>query len=465
MKKITLVQDENLSFRISQQLQPQEYQLLDLYFSIPDDMGISPSTLSEEDYFYSSIKSYSAYFSEQVHLPLVRSRFISQTKGEQTDYRSNLNLFSFQFRIALEKDINHALIIEDTEEFYQNVSELLEQTKNLLKKLRRYTPPDKKLSSYFENVDNYLSWITEQSFLKLLANGPKSSDFAEQRDALFELCKMERQHREDNHYNSKVTLEDPNRITNKMRLLQRLSEVGVVFKRETFNLNANLKRLVRGTITTIIMAFVMSIVLSARSAFTEVSLVLIAFLGLVYGIRETFKDDLTSYIWRKIQHGRPKWQHIFTNSLTKNKISSQMIWLQYIKKHHLPDDVDKLFKKRRRQNKQAAQLLHFRCDSKVIAKEFMPGFGEIKNQYIFNLTSFTRYLKKGEGRLYSVDGSKISSQGVERRYQLNLVLVQRNKQNQQYMQRFKITMNRSKIINIEPMRSNQNFEDELVNKH
>ncbi|WNC67699.1 hypothetical protein RI845_14375 [Thalassotalea nanhaiensis] len=459
MKKITLTQDENLSFRISQQLHPQEFQSLDLYFSIPDEMGISPSTLSEENYFHSSIKSYSAYFSEQVHLPLVRSRFISQTKGEQTDYRSNLNLFSFQFRIALEKDIKLALKIDTANEFYQHVSELAEQTRNLLKKLRRYTPPDQRLSSYFENVDNYLSWKTEQSFLNLLANGPKSSEHAEYREALFELCAQESQYREDNQYNSKITLADPNRITNKMRLLQRLSEIGVVFKRQTNNLNANLKRLVRGTITTIIMAFVMSIVLSARSAFTEVSLVLIAFLGLIYGIRETFKEDLTGYIWRKIQHGRPKWQHSFSNSLTKNKISSQTIWLEYIDKKHLPDYVDKLLQKRRRQNRQDAQLLHFRCDAKVIAKDFMPGFEEIKNQYILNLMPFTRYLKKGEGRLYAVDGGKISNQSVERRYQLNLVLVQRNKLGQQYMQRFKITMNRSKIINIEPMRSKQNFAD------
>lgn len=461
MKKISLTQDDNLSFKVSQQLSPKESQRFDLYFSLPEEMGINTITLSEDNYFHSSIKSNCAYFSRQVHLPLVRSRFISQKKGEKTDYRSNLNLFSYQFRVALETDIKQALQESDIEKFYLYALELVDQSQTLLKKLRRYTPSDQKLRSYFENVDNYLSWYTEQSFLNLLSNGPKSSDKAESREVLFELCRQENNYRTEQQYNSKITLSDPNRITNKMRLLQRLSEFGVVFKRTTHDLDANLRRLVRGGITAVIMAFVMSIVLNARSAFTEVTLVLIASLGAIYGIREIFKDDLTRLIWRKIQRGRPKWQHIFTDSLSKNKMSVQTLWLEYIKNKDLPDIVNKHFQKRRQQNKQAAQLLHFRCDSKIIAKEFMPGFKEIQHQIFFNLTPFARFMKKGEGRLYALDGSKISNQGVERRYQINLAVVQEQKiagsKTQQYIQRFKITMNRSKIINIEGMKSEQNY--------
>jgi hypothetical protein len=143
-------------------------------------------------------------------------------------------------------------------------------------------------------------------------------------------------------------------------------------------------------------------------------------------------------------------------------MSMQTLWLDYIDKKDLPNIVDKHFQKRRQQNKQAAQLLHFRCDSKVLAKEFMPGFKEIQHQVFFNLTPFVRFLKKGEGRLYALDGSKISNQSVERRYQINLAVVQEQKvvgsQTQQYVQRFKITLNRSKIINIEGMKSEQNYE-------
>ena len=455
MSKVKLSQDENLSVKIRNQLLPQSKQRIDLYFSLPVEMGISPSTLNVEDFFYSNIKSHSAYYSDQLHLPLVRSRFISQrfegdNNNGQSDYRLNLNLYSYQLKIALDADIKQTLKLKTAEEFYPAAIELAEQITNLTKKLRRYTPSDSKLSSFFNNADNYLSWHIEQSFLKLLSKGPKSSDFSTEREFLFTFCRNENNYRIDCKYNSKVTLDDPNRITNKMRLLQRLIEYGVVFQKQTRYLDLNLKRLVRGGVTAVIMAFVMVLVLNARSSFTEVTVVLIAFLGLIYGLRETFKEDLTSLIWRKIQKGRPKWQNLFRHSVNKKRILSQILWLEYISPKDLPKAVNELLQQRRQQNKQAARLLHFRCDNKVIAKEFLPGYDEIQQQIFFNLTPFVRFLKKGAGRLYNLEGQKISSQAVERRYQINLILRNIDDKGEQ-LQRFKITLNRSEIVNIEAM--------------
>lgn len=456
VKKVKLTQDENLSFKLNHQLLPEEKQRIDLYFSLPLDMGISPSTLNVEDFFYSNIKNHSAYYAAKIHLPLVRSRFISQRfEGEnpdsQSDYRLNLNLYSYQLKIALDADIKQTLKLKTAEEFYPAAIELVEQIATLIKKLRRYTPSDKKLSSFFENADNYLSWHIEQSFLKLLSKGPKSSDFSTEREFLLAFCRDENAYRIDCKYNSQVTLDDPNRITNKMRLLQRLIEYGVVFQKKTRYLDLQLKRLVTGSVTAVIMAFVMTLVLNARSNFAEVTLALIAFLGLVYGLRETFKEDLTKLIWRKVQKGRPKWQNLFVHSVNQKRILSQILWLEYINNKDLPNSVNELFQQRGQQNKQDARLFHFRCDNKVLAKEFLPGYDEIQQQIFFNLTPFVRFLKKGAGRLYSLDGQKISSQGVERRYQINLILRCINKEGE-HLQRFKITLNRSEIVNIEAMK-------------
>jgi len=451
VSKAKLSQDENLSLKVSHQLLPEDYQRIDIYFSLPVEMGINASTLAEEEYFYSNIKNHSAYYADKLHLPLVRSRFISQNKGEQSDYRLNLNLYSYQVKKALDADIKQTLKLKSAEEFYPAAIELAEHIASLSKQLRRYTPPDKKFNSFFKNADNYLSWHIEQSFLKLLTGGPKSSEYTAEREHILCFCRNENQYRVDKKYNSQVTLDDANRITNKMRLLQRLIEFGVVFHRKPRYLNVNLKRFVRGVVTAVIMAFVMLLVLNARTHYTEVTLALVAFLGIIYGLRETFKEDFTNLIWRKIQKGRPKWQNVFTHSFTKKRILSQLLWLEYINKKDLPQSVDALFQKRRQQNKQAAHLLHFRCDNKVIAKEFLPGYDEIQQQTFFNLTPFVRFLRKGAGRLYSLDGQKISSQGVERRYQINLIL-RHVCQHEESLQRFKITLNRSEIVNIEPMK-------------
>ncbi|GEB72181.1 MULTISPECIES: hypothetical protein [Pseudoalteromonas] len=443
-----LKQDENLSFVIEPELNPRAEQRIDLYFSIPNEMGINPQTLTEESYFNNHFKSHLAYNANNIHLPLVRSRFVSKNKGEQQDYRQNLNLFCYQVRLALDADIRDALKIEDVEDFFQRAIELFGQSEGLLKKLRRYTPDDEKLIPFFTNADNYLSWHVEQSFLKLLDEGPRSSDFAKERNDLLQFCKNENSYRGEKNYNSETTLQDANRITNKMRLLQRLIEHGVILQRQTRFLNSYLKRLVKGTVTAVIMAFVMVVILNARSTFTEVTATLILILGVIYGLREIFKEDITRVIWRAIVRGRPKWRFSFKNSISKDKIASQFIWLEYVRFKKIPQEVKSIFSKRRQQNKQAAQWLHFASETRVSAKEFLPGYDTLQQTLQFNLAPFARYLKRGEGKLYHLDSNKISKQGVERRYQLNMVLVLTEEDKKLY-QRYKITLNRSKIINIE----------------
>ena len=446
---ILLKQDENLSFIIEPELKPRTEQRLDLYFSIPNEMSVNPKTLSEESFFNNNFKSHLAYNANNIHLPLVRSRFVSKNKGEQQDYRQNLNLYCYQVRLALNADIKDTLKHQEAEKFYPVAIELCEQTKGLLKKLRRYTPDDEKLLPFYKNADNYLSWHVEQSFLKLLDEGPRSSDFAKERSDLLEFCKAENSYRDEQEYNSQSTLEDANRITNKMRLLQRLIEHGVVLNRTTRHLNSYLKRMVKGTVTAVIMAFVMLVVLNARSNFTEVTATLILILGVIYGLREIFKEDITRVIWRAIVRGRPKWRFQFKNSITKDKIASQYIWLEYTSFKRLPKAVRRIFSKRRHQNKQAAQWLHFASETQVNAKEFLPGYDTLQQTMQFSLAPFARYLKRGEGKLYHLDSNKISKKAVERRYQLNVVLVFTQSEGETLYQRYKITLNRSKIVNIE----------------
>ena len=441
-------QDENLSFVIEPELTPRSEQRLDLYFSIPNEMGINAQTLSEESYFNNQFKSFVAYNANNIHLPLVRSRFVSKNKGEQQDYRQNLNLYCYQVRLAIDADIKDALKIQESDEFYQRAMELCEQSQSLLRKLRRYTPDNEKLIPFYTNADNYLSWQIEQTFLKLLDEGPRSSDHAKERNDLLNFCKSESEYRAEQQYNSDSTLKDANRITNKMRLLQRLIEHGVILQRQTRYLNSYLKRLVKGSVTAVIMAFVMVVILNARSTFTEITASLILILGVIYGLREIFKEDITRIIWRAIVRGRPKWRFIFKNSITKDKVASQFIWLEYTRFKKIPKEVRKIFSKRRQQNKQAAQWLHFASETRVSAKEFLPGYDSLQQTLQFNLAPFARYLKKGEGKLYHLENNKISKQGVERRYQLNMVLVLTEPDKTLY-QRYKITLNRSKIVNIE----------------
>ena len=59
------------------------------------------------------------------------------------------------------------------------------------------------------------------------------------------------------------------------------------------------------------------------------------------------------------------------NKTWKQKTGGDQQHMEYIHAKDLPKAVNELFQQRRQQNKQAARLLHFRCDNKVLAKEFL----------------------------------------------------------------------------------------------
>ena len=144
---------------------------------------------------------------------------------------------------------------------------------------------------------------------------------------------------------------------------------------------------------------------------------------------------------------------VFSLGIVLQRIASQYIWLEYTSFKRIPLKVRKIFSKRRHQNKQAAQWLHFASETQVNAKKFLPGYDSLQQTINFSLAPFARYLKRGEGKLYHLESNKISKQSVERRYQLNLVLVFSESGQETLYQRYKITLNRSKIVNIEQIYS------------
>ena len=449
MAKIVLKQEDKLSFRLNHLIPQGDYRRVDVYLLLPNEMGINPQTLTEEDYFYRGIQGKRAYYSEGLHLPLVQSRFASRMKRSPDEYRVNLNLFAYQFAKAFEKDIRN---IQDQIEhhlFYSALIELVDVAKSIIKKFRRNAPTDEKLRAYFNNVDNYLSWFSEQCCYKALSKRKKNSEFLDERAEVIGFCRSEGKYRLENGYNSVNTLRDPNRIANKMRLLRRLIEHGVIFKEETQQLGKHQKKIVKGTATSLVMVIVLSLILFAQGELKGLTYALIAVLSVIYGFREIFKDEFNNTLWRWIRKGRPKWSRLLIDTSNKQVISKQRVWLDYIKQSKLPTVVREVLYRRRPQNKQESILLHYRLDTKVSNKGFQAGYDRIQEQIYFSVRPLIRFLERGTGAVYAETDSKISKEPIERRYQVNVVVGLHDDSAKVVYQRHKITVNRSGILDIE----------------
>ena len=143
MPNFTLKQEDKLSIKLTHHMKKSEFRRIDLYFSLPKEMGINKNTLSETDYFNAGIKGRRAYYTKGLHLPLLHRRFASRMKRSQEEYKTNLNLFAYQYISALETDANEVLAIDDSEgltDFYNAAFDLTDHCLDILKKHRSHQP-------------------------------------------------------------------------------------------------------------------------------------------------------------------------------------------------------------------------------------------------------------------------------------------------------------------------------------
>lgn len=448
MSRIEIKQEESLSIKFTHIIETGASCRVDLYFSLPNEMGINPKSFDEQEYFHSGILGRRSYYSEGLHIPLVQSRFMSLNKRTIEEFRLYLNLFAYQFAIAIENDAKELKHLTEAEVFYPAVVDLARQVEQTLKRFRRNEPSDEKWKSYFENADNYLSWFCEQQLLKLMSARPRSSGYTELRDEIFQVCRTEAQYRVDRKYNSSGTVQDANRISNKMLLLRRLIQRGVVLKEEQKTLGTWLKKATTGFATGIIMLVVSALILKAQGVLSGLTIAMLFTLAVIYAFREVFKDDIRNAMWRRIQRGRPRWSRILKDTMSGLAIARQLVWLDFMRPQDLPLAVDEILKRRHRQNKVDAEILHFGVSTRVAKEEFLAGYNMLQEQISFSLIPFARYLERGKAKVYQERDSKVSSESVERRYQVNVVVALKEGKKATRYARYKITMNRSNIVEI-----------------
>ncbi|MBV7317253.1 hypothetical protein [Shewanella sp. NIFS-20-20] len=446
MADIQVKQESSYSIKLSQVLEAGADQRIDLYFSLPQDLGVNPKSLNEEEYHHSAVFGRRSYYSQGLHLPLVQGRFTSFKKQSLEDYRIYLNLFAYQFAVAIETDSKELARVSDAEQFYPSLQELLTLLAAMLKKFRRSSPADPKWQSYFENADNYLSWFCEQAVLKSLSHSPRSSEFAECKDLALAFCREEAAYREANRYNSAQTVNDPNRISNKMLLLRRLLQQGVVLKQEQRSLGKGLKKLTTGVATAMVMMVVYSMVFQAQGMLSGLTMALVVVLAIIYGFREIFKDDIRDAIWRRIQRGRPRWSRILRDTVSQTVIAKQWVWLEFVGNKDIPDAVKEILQRRHRQNKVESETLHYAVHAKVNKSGFLAGYHRIQETINFNLTPFIRHLERSKIKVYREQDGNVSSESAERRYQINVVVAVRQAKAAPRYARYKVTVNRSGIV-------------------
>ncbi|GEM77442.1 hypothetical protein [Vibrio sagamiensis] len=447
---VTVDKQDSTTLKVSHALAKSKILNLDIYIFVPGELGLNSDIISESEFYYTSITQKRSYYSTEILLPLVHSRLAKRGHLSNRQYRVSLSLFAYQYVTALDKAVESLNKHESDSVTGDDVDEVIELTLDILKRLRRSIPYEESLKRYYVNIDNYLSWYTEQKFLSLIAHLPREGDYSTIKERLITLCEKEQAHRKLNNYNSTGMFEDVTRLSNKMRLLRRLIEHPIVLREKTTSMGKNIKRATKGIATGLVMVFVTTTVILARDYLGEISASFIIAMSFIYALREIFKDDLRDAMWRWIRKGKPKWRKKYMDPTTMKVVGRKLEWLDYRSLSTLPDKIQSIRKKRVVQREE--QILHYHAQTEMATSSFLSGYEQTRETLNISLRPIIRLMDKSTNRVYRLTDGQVSKESVEKRHLLNVIVKECNHTEEPIYYRWKVVLNRSKIVSIEKIK-------------
>ncbi len=495
---ISVDRADTLSLRISRVLQEETAHQLDLYLFVPGELGLGPNVLAEEAFYHAAIHVKRTYYSDRYRLPLVLSRLAERGRLDPDQYRLGMSLYAYQYVVALEGS-NQPLLeaarrvrraekatagkekakasqetpasgkggtptqpetseaagsqtkersAEKTETSLETrLEEHAELAMGILKRLRRQRPTEESLSRYYVTIDNYLSWFTEQRLLALVASLPRGARFREIRKRLLAICQEESAYREAKEYNSERVTRDPTRMSNKMRLLRRLIEYPVTLKQKTQELGGGEQKAVKALATAVVMVFVSLGLLRVRDTLADITALFVLAMAVIYALREVFKDDLRNTLWRLLRRGRPKWRRQYLDPTRNVPVGHQLEWFDYERFLKLDEEIQRVRKRSVAQREEV--VLHYRSRSRMSPTRFLSGYEHTRETLTLDLAPLARLMDKGSHRVYRLEEGQVVREEVEKRHLINLVIREVQGDRPPSLQRWKVVMSRSRIVDVE----------------
>ncbi|MCW8344452.1 hypothetical protein MD535_00225 [Vibrio sp. ZSDZ65] len=420
---------------------------LDVFLFIPGELDLESHQVSESDFYHNSFTQKRTYFSTETLLPLIHSRLAKRGRLSNTQYRVSLSLFAYQYVFALDNAVSTLINSSKEEVTADEIDEVIELAIDILRKMRRAVPYEESLKRYYANIDNYLSWYTGQKFLSLVVALPNSKSYTPLKERLITIVEKEQAHRNLNNYNSEQVRKDSTRLSNKMRLLRRLIEHPIVLQEKLTSMGNNTKRFIKGSATGLVMLFVTTAVILARDYLGEITASFILVLSVIYALREVFKDDLRDILWRWIQRGKPKWRRRYIDPTTKKEVGRKIEWLDFVSFDRLPDRIKTIRKKRVVQREE--KILHYRTHTTMATSKFTSGYDQTREVININFRTLTRLMDKSNNRFFRLQEGQVVKESLEKRHLLNLIIKENNYDTEPLYYRWKIILNRSKIVDIE----------------
>ena len=303
---------------------------IELYLFTPHESNLSAWTLSEEQFFFTTLTHRFGLLGmpSKDRLSKADQSFVLLSPHYEIMYGS----WFFQYQASMERLRQQMLASGAGAE---PIMRALRLSQNFAQRLRKSSPKQSNQQRYFRQMDIYFSWHAEQFLLESMTlEGFATLDEA-LKQAVAEFLRQEHRYRKEREYVSDFH-GTPTRIWNRMGLYHRLLEYPVLLRSKVTELGAGTHKLVKAASTMLIMSLFTYFLFNARDASEKLSLTLLLVIALVYAVRDLLRDDMITVITRKLRKGKPRWKVRLFMPYTRKLLAQQWVWLHYRKLPDLP---------------------------------------------------------------------------------------------------------------------------------
>jgi len=441
---------DSFHLRITRELGDYPQHKFDACLFVPGELGLTPSFLDEKAFYQQGIQVRRTYQSTATLEPLVKSRLaqrLAKTR-ERPDpqYRMSLSLYGYQYVTAMEQ-ATRKLMGQRPDDLRAELGELIELSATILRRLRRNRPEDSTISLYFVNIDNYLSWFTEQQMLQLAAELEFAQDEMDMKELLLRIARREARYRDEYQYNGEKVSQDSVRLSNKMRLLRRLIEYPVSMRRVGTELGNTEQKAVRAGVAAVLMSGASFMILRARESIGDITAIFILSLAVLYGFRELFREDIQQKLWGWLRRGRPKWRYQFIDVNSEETIGKALEWFDYKRYEDLPPALRTARKSTTPQREET--VVWFRSYSRMLPARFLSGYAGARETIEIDMALLQPLMNQSTYPLYTEKDGDVIREDVERRYVFNLVTREQVGDKKVIVKRWKVIMNYTRILSVE----------------
>ncbi|MDX1266498.1 MAG: hypothetical protein R3311_03950, partial [Oceanisphaera sp.] len=128
-------------------------------------------------------------------------------------------------------------------------------------------------------------------------------------------------------------------------------------------------------------------------------------------------------------------------------VGRQLEWFDYQRTSRLDDDI--LAARHANVSQREEVVMHYGSHSRMLPTRFLSGYEQTRELLQLDLSLLSKLMEKGSHHVYQLKDGQVSRQSVEKRYLINLVTREIQGQKPPVIQRWKVVMSRSKIVEIE----------------